>query len=157
MSAPSTTRYGVEKYVTGTRQVNIPSKIKGRSNNTIGTWNIRTLHAVGTMEELEHEMERYHWNILGVSETRWKNQGETTTNGRQRLYASGKDDKHEHGVGFLIHNDTVNTVMGCRTVSSRIITIRIRANPFNITIIQSYAPSSDYDDTDIEAFYEQLQ
>ena len=28
------------------------------------------------MEELEHEMERYHWNILGLSETRWKNQGE---------------------------------------------------------------------------------
>ena len=47
--------------------------------------------------------------------------------------------------------------MGCRRVSCRIITIRIRASPFNITIIQAYAPTSDYDDTDIEAFYEQLQ
>ena len=112
----------------------------------------------GKMEELEHEMERYRWNILGLSETRWKNQGETTTNEGHMFYYSWKDDKHEHGVGFLIHKDTVNTVMGCRPVSSRIyFTIRIRAIPFNITIIQAYAPTSDYDDTDIEAFYEQLQ
>ena len=99
-------------------------------------------------------MERYHWNILGISETRWKDHGETTTNDGHLFYYSGKDDKH--GVGFLIHKDTVNSVMGCRPVSSRIITIRIRANPFNITIIQAYAPTSDYADTELETFYEQL-
>ena len=75
-SAPSTTRDGGEQYATGTRQDNLPSKIRARNNITIGTWNVRTVHAVGKMEELEHEMERYHWNILGLSETRWKNQGE---------------------------------------------------------------------------------
>ena len=72
------------------------------------------------------------------------------------FYYSGKDGKHRHGVGFLMHKDTVNTD-GLPSVSSRIITICIRASPFNITIIQAYAPTSDYDDTDIEAFYEQLQ
>ena len=107
------------------------------------------------MEELEHEMERYHWHILGISETRGKNQGETTTDDGHIFYYSGKDDKHEHGVGFLVYKDTVNSVMGCRPVSNRIINTRIRASPFNITIIQ--APTSDYDDTEIEAFYEQLQ
>ena len=63
----------------------------------IGTWHVRTLHAVGKMEELEHAMEMYHWNILSLSETRWKNQWETTTNEGHRYYCSGKDDKHEHG------------------------------------------------------------
>ena len=63
-SAPPTTRDGGEKYATGTRQDNIPSKINGRSHITIGTWNVRTLHAVGRMEELEHEMERYNWNTM---------------------------------------------------------------------------------------------
>ena len=47
--------------------------------------------------------------------------------------------------------------MGCRPVSSRIITIRIRRSPFNITIIHAYVPTSDYDNTDIEALYELLQ
>ena len=46
--------------------------------------------------------------------------------------------------------------MGCRPVSSRLITIRLKASPFNITIIQAYAPT-EYDDDDIEGFYDQLQ
>ena len=58
---------------------------------------------------------------------------------------------------FLFTKAIVNTVMGCRPVSSRLITIRLRAVPFNITIVQAYAPTSDYDDNDIEEFYDQLQ
>ena len=77
---------------------------------------------------------------------RWKNFGETTTEEGHKVFFSGKGDKREHGVRFLVHKDTVNTVTGCRPVSSRLITIRLRANPFNITIVQAYAPTSDYDD-----------
>ena len=47
--------------------------------------------------------------------------------------------------------------MGCRLVSSRLITIRLRAVPFNITIVQVHAPTSDYDDNEIEEFYDRLQ
>ena len=47
--------------------------------------------------------------------------------------------------------------MGCRPVSSQLITIRLKASPFNITIIQAYAPTTDYDDDDTEDFYDQLQ
>ena len=36
-------------------------------------------------------------------------------------------------------------------------TIRLRASPFNITIIQAYAPTTDHDDEEIEDFYDQLQ
>ena len=42
-------------------------------------------------------------------------------------------------------------------VSSRLITIRLRAVPFNITIVQAYAPTSDYDDNEIEESFDQLQ
>ena len=58
---------------------------------------------------------------------------------------------------FLFNKDIVNTVMGCRPVSSRLITIRPRAVPFNITIVQACAQTSDYDDDKIEEFYDQLQ
>ena len=47
--------------------------------------------------------------------------------------------------------------MGCRPVSSRLITIRLRAVPFNITIVQAYAPTSENDDKKIEECYDQLQ
>ena len=88
---------------------------------------------------------------------RWKNFGEITTEEGHKVFFSAKEDKHKHGVGFLVHKDIMNTVMGCRPVSSRLITIRLRAVPFNITIVQAYAPTSDYDDNKIEEFYDQLQ
>ena len=43
--------------------------------------------------------------------------------------------------------------MGCRPVSRRLINIRLRAVPFNITIVQAYAAISDYDENKIEEFY----
>ena len=51
----------------------------------------------------------------------------------------------------------MNTVVGCRPISSRLIVIRLRASVFNITIIQAYAPTSDYDDDAVEDFYDRLQ
>ena len=47
--------------------------------------------------------------------------------------------------------------MTCCPISSRLITIRLRASPFNITIIQVYAPTSNYSDDDVEYIYEELQ
>ena len=56
-----------------------------------------------------------------------------------------------------MHKDVVDAVLGCRPVSSRLILIRPRAAPFNITIIQVYAPSSGHDDSEVDHFYLQLQ
>ena len=102
-------------------------------------------------------MDGYTRNILGLCETRWKDFGETTTEEGHNAFFSGNEDTREHGVGFLVHGDIVKTVMGCRPVSTRLITIRPRAVPFNITIIQVYAPTSEYDDYEIEEFCDQLQ
>ena len=153
-TAPSALhRGGGEKCATDVQA----KKIRARNNIYIGTWNVRTLKEDGKVEELTYEMNRYRWNILGLCEVRWKNFGETSTQEGHKLYFSGSDEKHEHGVGFLVHKNTVNSVLGCRPVNKRIITIRLRANPFNITIVQAYAPTSDKDDEELEDFYDQLQ
>ena len=82
------------------------------------------------------------------SKVRWKKFGETTTQEGHMLHFSCKEDRHKNGAGFLVHKDTVNTVMGCQPISSRLITIRLRAKPFNITIVQAcaYAQTTDYDE-----------
>ena len=63
--------------------------------------------------------------------------GETTTEKGHKVFFSGRENKHEQSVGFLVRKDIVNTVMGCHTVSSSLITIRQRAIPFNITMLHS--------------------
>ena len=88
---------------------------------------------------------------------RWKTSGEIPTDGGHRVYFSRNEDKHERGVGFLVHKDIVKSVIGCRPVSSRLMTVQLRASPLNITIIQVYAPRSSYDDSDVDEFYRELQ
>ena len=131
-TAPSAVHQdGGVKYATGAS-----SKIRGRDNITLGTWKTRILKAAGKLQELTHEMDGYRRNILGLCEMRWKNFGETTTEEGHKVFFSGKEDKQEHGVGFLVHKDIMNTVMGCHPVFSRLITIHLRAVPFSITVVQ---------------------
>ena len=123
----------------------------------IGTWNVRTLRGNGKIEQLEHEMKNYRWNILGLCEVRFKDFGEVHTTGGHKLYYSGSQERHEQGVGFLVNKENVNAVLACQPISSRIMTLRLRSLPFNITIIQVYAPTSEYDDEKVDEFYEQIQ
>ena len=73
------------------------------------------------------------------------------------MYYNGEENTHKYSVGFLVHKNIMKFVMGCRPISGRLISIRLRANPSNITVIQVYAPTTDYTDDQIERFYSQLQ
>lgn len=116
-----------------------------KSEFITGTWNVRTLNAPGKLEELRREMKKYRWNVLGIAEMRWKGFGENRTDDGHRIWHSG-GHKHVHGVGFMVHKDTVRSVLECSPVSDRIISIRIKAKPVNVTIIQVYAPTTDHSD-----------
>ena len=118
---------------------------------------MRTLRPAGKLEQLTRAMSRYHWNIVGLCEMRWKNFGEMSTDDGHKVYFSGEEGKHEYGVGFLAHKDVVGAVLGFQPVSSRLISIRLRAASFNITIIQVYAPTSGHDDSEVDHFYQKLQ
>ena len=154
-TAPSAGNQGRgDKYATGKQTT---KKIRGRENITIGRSNVRTLNATGKVKELTYEMTRYNWHVIDLCEVRWKNFRETTTEEGHKIYYSGKENKPEHGVGFLIHKTIVGSVLGCRPISSQFISLRLRASPFNITIVQVYAPTTSYDDNKVETFYDQLQ
>ena len=85
---------------------------------------------VGKLEQLTHAMGMYHWNIVGLCEMRWKMSGEMSTDNGHKVYFSGEEDRHEYGVEFLVHKDITSAVLGCKPVSSRLISISLRA--FNI-------------------------
>ena len=60
-------------------------------------------------------------------------------------------------MGVLVHKDIVKGVIGCRPISSRLMTARLRESPFNITIVQVYVPTSSYDNSEVDEFYRELQ
>ena len=152
-AALSVTRQGRGvKYATGET-----NKIRGRSTISIATWNVRTLAQTGKLHELTNGLKHYTWHIIGLCEVRWTNHGEHLTDDHHVLYYSGEEDKHANGVGFLVNKDIKDSVLGCHPISSRLISIRLSSTPFNITIIQAYAPTTDYNDDQVEEFYTQLQ
>ena len=133
-------------------------KIKTRRNETyIGTWNVRTLREDGKLEELTHELDRYRWNVLGLSEVRKRGVNEIQTIEGHKLYYIGNDKKHINGVGFVIHSEITRMVMCFNPINERLATIRLHATPFNISIIQVYAPTTDHTDEETELFYNELQ
>ena len=138
---------GNDKSTTG-YSIRLPKKI-----TSIGTWNVRTLNRTGKIEELTNELSRYKWDIVGLSETRLNSCGELTTNEGHKIYYSGRE-KHQEGVGFIVRKELINAVLNYTTISNRVISIRLKASPINITIIQIYAPTSTYNDEEIEQFYE---
>ena len=71
------------------------------------------------------------------------------------MYFNGQEDTH--GVGFLVHKDIVKSVIGCHPISSRLMTVRLRASPLNIIIIQIYAPTFSHDDSEVDEFYREFQ
>ena len=123
----------------------------------IGTWNVRTLYACGKPIELENELKRYRWDIIGLAEVRWTGSGETTTEEGNKIWYSGDELQHAHGAAFIVRKEVIGCIMSCTPVYSRIISIRVSARPKNITIIQVYAPTSDHDDQEVEEFYEALE
>ena len=54
-------------------------------------------------------------------------------------------------------NYGVLAVLGCNLKSDRMISVHFQGKPFNITIIQLYAPASNAEEAEVEWFYEDLQ
>ena len=50
-----------------------------------------------------------------------------------------------------------NAVLGCELKNDRMISVRFQGNPFNITVIKDYAPTSNTEEAEVEWFYEDLQ
>ena len=50
-----------------------------------------------------------------------------------------------------------NAVLGCNLKNDRMISVHFQGKPFNITVIQAYAPTSNSEEAEVERFYEDLQ
>ena len=51
----------------------------------------------------------------------------------------------------------MNAVLQCNLKNDKMISVRFQGKPFNITVIQVYAPTSNAEEADVERFYEDLQ
>ena len=57
----------------------------------------------------------------------------------------------------MVNKRVWNAVLGGNLKNDRMISVRLQGKPFNITVIQIYAPTSNAEETEVEWFYEDLQ
>ena len=69
----------------------------------------------------------------------------------------GKNPLEDNGVAIIVNKRVRNAVLGCNLKNDRLISVRFQGKPFNITIIQVYAPTSNAEESEVERFYEDLQ
>ena len=62
-----------------------------------------------------------------------------------------------NGVAIMVNKRVWNAVLGCNLKNHRMISVRLQGKPFNITVIQVYAPTSNAEEAEVERFYEGLQ
>ena len=121
----------------------------------IGTWNVRSMNQ-GKLEVVKQEMTRVNINILGISELRWTGMGEFKSDDHY-IYYCGQESLRRNGVAIMINKRVWNAVLGCNLKNDRMISVHFQGKPFNIMVIQVYAPTSNAEQAEVEQFYENLQ
>ena len=69
---------------------------------------------------------------------------------------SGHKTEHKHVVGVLLSKQVAKSMMGFHALSDRILIVKIASKPFNLVIVQVYAPTSTSPEDKIEKFYDNL-
>ena len=57
----------------------------------------------------------------------------------------------------MVNKRVLNAVFGCNLKNDRMISVHFQGKPFNITVIQAYAPASNAEGAEVEWFYKDLQ
>ena len=73
------------------------------------------------------------------------------------VYHCGQESLRRNGVAIMVNKRVQNAVLGCNLINDQRISVCFQGKPFNITIIQVYAPTSNAEEAEGERFYEDLQ
>ena len=95
----------------------------------------------GKLDIVKQEMARVNINILGISELNWTGMGEFNSDDHC-IYYCGQESLRRNGVAIMVNKRVQNAALGCNLKNDRMISVHFQGKPFNITVIQIYAPTS---------------
>ena len=108
----------------------------------------------GKLEVVKQETARVNVKILGISELKWTGMGEFNSDDHY-IYYCGHESLRRNGVAIMVNKSPkCNTWM--QSQNDRMISVRFQGKPFNITVIQVYAATSNAEEAEVEWFYEDL-
>ena len=109
----------------------------------------------GKLEVVKQETARVNIDILGISELKWTGMGEFNSDDHY-IYYCGQESLRRNGVAITVNKRVRNAVLGCNLKNDRMIIVHFQGKPFNITVIQVYALTSNAEEAEVEWFSEDL-
>ena len=97
-------------------------------------------------------MARVNVNILGISELKRNGMGEFNSDD----HYCGQESLRRNEVAIITNKRVQNAVLGCNLKNDRMISVCFQSKPFNITVIQVCAPTSNAEEAEVERFHEDL-
>ena len=110
----------------------------------------------GKLQVVKQEMARVNVDILGISELKWTGMGEFNSDDHY-IYYCGQESLGKNRVAIMVNKRVRNAVLGCNLKNDGMISVHFQSKPFNITVIQVYAPTSNTEEAEVEWFCEDLQ
>ena len=94
-------------------------------------------------------MARVNIGILGISKLRWTGMGEFNSDDHY-IYHCGQESLRKKGVAIIVNKTVQNAVLGWNLKNDRMISVCFQGKPFNITVIQVYALTSNAEEAEVE-------
>ena len=108
----------------------------------------------GKLDVVKQVMARVNIDILGISKPKWTGMGEFNS-GYHYIYYCGQESLRRNGAAILVNKSLkCSTWMQPQKWQNDLC---FQGKPFNISIIQIYAPTSNAEEAEVEWFYEDLQ
>ena len=121
----------------------------------LGPW----IKKIGSSQTRDGKSERWHFRNQW---TKWNGMDEFNSDDHH-IYYCGQESLRRNGVAITVKSKKQpkkplwNAVLGFNLENDRRISVRFQGKPFNITVIEVYAPTSNAEETELEWFYENLQ
>jgi exonuclease III len=100
-------------------------------------------------------MKRYGWNILRISETHWKGQGDLVRDEVRMVYSGGQ--KCQRGVAILFDKEVSERISEIEKITDRLMMVIVSDEPVDIVLIQVYMPTTVHEDGEVEQIHKQIE
>ena len=110
----------------------------------------------GKLQVVKQDMARVNVDVLGFGELKWTGMGGFNSDDHY-IYYRGQESLRRNGVAIVVNKRVRNAVLGCNLKNDRRISVLFQGKPFNILVIQDYAPTSNAEEAQVELFCEDQQ
>ena len=98
-------------------------------------------------------MAKVNINILRISDLKWTEMGKFKSDDHY-IYYCGQESLRRNGAALIINKRVRNVVLGCSLKNNKMISVHFQDKPFNIMVVQVYAPTSNDEEAEAEWFYD---